>query len=129
MAQKLENFQFPAGEKSEKSNKEFIDDLQGIEIEIGAYLALKKEYAEKKRILERIKKEQDDFETRKKINYIELKTGKNLIATVEKELRDMYVQIKHTSKKINEIISDPRYSKLRFKYLHEKSEDDLLMDS
>ncbi|MCX6765775.1 MAG: hypothetical protein NT136_02340 [Candidatus Moranbacteria bacterium] len=124
MAQKLENFQFPAGEKSEKGDEEFREELEAVKMEIGAYLALKKEYTEKKRILERVKKEQADFEMRKKLNYVELKTGKNLIAAMEKELRDLYVQIKHTSKKINKIVSDPRYSELRFKYFHEKSEDD-----
>ncbi len=128
MAEKIENFQFPSGEKSDKGDEEFLDEVEVVKMEIDAYLALKKEYAEKKRILGRIKKEQADFKMRKNLNYIELETGKNLIESLEKELRDRDIQIKHASKKIAKIVSDPRYSEIRFKRMHE-IEDDLLRDS
>jgi hypothetical protein len=118
MAQKMENIQYPVGEGSKKSNEEFLKEVQDLYDPMEDYLDLKDDYFRKMEILDVAKKEIALGLKEGNLSYHDKKTLNNLIKKLSQELEEISALAKDIARKNSEIVTDPRYSLIRFENMH-----------
>lgn len=118
MAQKMENIQYPVGERHEKNDKDFLEEVRELYDPMEDYLALKNEYFEKIKILDVAKKEFALGEKEGRLSYHDKKTLNNMMKELDKELEEISATVKELARKNTEIVTDPRYSLIRFENMH-----------
>jgi len=114
MALKMESAQIPGWGKNEKNDKDFEDELDGLEKEMPAYIRLKEKYIQEAQTIEKLKKDLAASEAAGSISSEDRMTSLNMINFQEGELEKMRNRILPLAGKISKLVVDPRYSDLRF---------------
>lgn len=118
MAQKIENIQYPVGKKSKKSDREFLEDVRELYKPVEEYYSLTKEYAAKLSALEEARKNLEKKKESGLLGESDRQLAESIILNMEEELKELKQLMKDIAKENSEIVTDPRYSQIRFKNIH-----------
>jgi len=119
----MEQGQHPDWGKNGISDEEYLAASEILEGSGKKYLEMKDLYFEKLAMLEKIKREMSEVESRGKLGVQDRKTLTNTINSIKEELQELKAKIDPLAKELSPLITDPRYMESRFENLHRDRED------
>lgn len=118
MAQKMENIQYPVGKGSEKSDKKFLEDVRELYKPVEAYYLLTKEYSAKLSAFEGARKNLEKKKKEGLLSESDRRLAESTMLNMEEELKELKQLMKDIARENSEIVTDPRYSLIRFENMH-----------